>query len=302
MPCGVNVLNNPNQFAKSTAGPCRVCGSSNLTLHMAVAGETLDRCSHCGFVQVRDEPDDHTLHSIYSAAYFAHAKYRDQRALAMEHQRRLDLMARFVSEGAKVLDAGCSIGDFVYSAKTKYEMYGIDISAAAIDQAQAKNPELSDRLVAGRLENSGHANECFDAICLWDVIEHLWNPTAVVHDLLARLNPKGYLLISTPAIDAPIARMMGKYWAFMTPPEHLSFFTQKSFRLLFEDQAGATVKHFSRKGKWANMAFIGYKLGRIAPSWLPKSLLQPFNWPGVRRLNVYVPTGDVQYLAIQRLS
>lgn len=297
-----NDLNKSQQAATNKAVLCRVCGSSNLELHIFVAGEALDRCENCGFVQVRDEPDERTLHNIYSAAYFAHAKYRDQRALELEYKRRLDLMARFVPHGGKVLDAGCSIGDFIYSAKPKYHMYGIDISEAAIDQALAKNPELGDRLVAGRLENSGYAYERFDAICLWDVIEHLWNPTAVVDDLLSRLKPKGYLLISTPAIDAPIAKIMGKYWAFMTPPEHLSFFTQKSFSILFEGQSGTKIKHFSRKGKWANIAFIGYKLGRIAPSWFSKSLLQPFNWPGVRRMNVYVPTGDVQYLVVQRLS
>ena len=50
--------------------------------------------------------------------------------------------------------------------------------------------------------------------------------------LMGHLKPGGYLVLSTPSIDAPIARAMGRYWAFMTPPEHLGFFSGRSFRRL----------------------------------------------------------------------
>jgi len=82
-------------------------------------------------VQVLHEPSEETLTGIYSAAYFANSKYRDKSALELEHQRRLDLLAKFVPVGASVLDAGCSVGDFIASAKISYQMYGIDIAESA---------------------------------------------------------------------------------------------------------------------------------------------------------------------------
>jgi len=39
-----------------------------------------------------------------------------------------------------------------------------------IAQARKNNPELEERLISGRLENSVFADQQFDAICLWDVM------------------------------------------------------------------------------------------------------------------------------------
>jgi 2-polyprenyl-3-methyl-5-hydroxy-6-metoxy-1,4-benzoquinol methylase len=281
---------------------CRICHSEKLKFKFLTAGEDLDECTNCGFVQVRKEPTEDALRKIYSATYFAHAKYQDQQAVSFEHRRRLALLSSFLSKGEKVLDAGCSVGDFIACAKRNYEIYGLDISPSAISQAKNNNPELAERLFTVGLENSFFPDQRFRAICLWDVIEHLWDPAKVVKRLLSLLEPNGYLFISTPAIDAPIAKLLGRYWAFMTPPEHLSFFSSKSLHLLFEAQEKSAVLHFARKGKWANLAFIGYKIGRILPMTVPKWLLKPFNLPVLRHINIYVPTSDIQYLVVKRSS
>lgn len=280
---------------------CRICGSENLVEHLRTAGQALDRCRACTFVQVRDEPSQGTLQQIYSEAYFAHSKYRDPKALELEDDRRLSLLSRMLPLGASVLDAGCSTGAFVGSAKQRFELYGVDFSAYAVAQAREANPELGERLVAGRLEDAPFSDRRFDAICLWDVIEHLWDPVPVVKVLFERLKPGGYLFISTPAIDAPVARLSGRYWAFMTPPEHLGFFTHRSFRVLFSDIVPASVNLFMRRGKWTNLGFIGHKLKRIAPPSFPGWIFAPFKWAPFARLKVYVPTGDVQYLAVQKV-
>lgn len=285
---------------KRSTASCRICGCLSLTTYLTVGEETLDRCGGCGFVQVRREPSETMLREIYSGAYFAHSKYRDPRALALENTLRLAILDQILPASAEVLDAGCSTGDFVATAKSRYLIHGIDISEYAISQARTANPEIAERLVAGRLEDSPYADHRFDAICLWDVIEHLWDPVPVVADLMARLKPGGCLFISTPAIDTPVARLSGAYWAFMTPPEHLGFFTRRSFEVLFQRRVPGRVLRFFRRGKWANVAFIGYKIGRIAPRWLPLWLLAPLGWPLVGRLNLYVPTGDVQYLVVRK--
>jgi len=281
---------------------CRICGSSEVTPHLTIESEVLDRCAECGFVQVRHRPSEDSFEEIYSDSYFAHSKYRDPRALQLENSRRLALLRQVLTEGAEVLDAGCSTGDFVWSAKSCYRIHGIDYSRYAIERARSANPDVAERLVAGRLEDSPFAGHRFDGICLWDVIEHLWDPVSVVMDLLSRLKPGGYLFISTPAIDAPMARLAGRYWAFMTPPEHLGFFTRRSFEALFREPLPGRIERMFRRGKWANVAFIGYKIGRVAPRWFPSWLLAPCRWPRLGRLNLYVPTGDVRYLVVRNLD
>jgi 2-polyprenyl-3-methyl-5-hydroxy-6-metoxy-1,4-benzoquinol methylase len=279
---------------------CRICGDERLKRYLHIKQMRLDRCPVCGFVQVREEPDISVLNDIYSKSYFTHSKYADQQVQDLENRRRMNFMEQYVPAGASVLDAGCSTGDFIVHAKKAYNVCGVDLSEYAIEKAKEKNQEIASQLVAGRLEDSPFANVYFDAICLWDVVEHLWDPVATLSDLMSRLNDKGYLFISTPAIDALTASVLGKYWAFMTPPEHLSFFSKHSLDYLAKQLQSKIIRHV-RLGKWANVAFIAYKLTRIMPDWFPGWLLSPLRLPFISGYKIYVPTGDIQYVVVQRL-
>ena len=279
---------------------CRVCGSARVAPALEARGWKLERCGECGFVQVADHPTEADFAAVYGDAYFGHSKYRDLDALERENVRRLELLRRFVPRGAAVLDAGCATGDFVVAAKGEYEMYGSDLSAFAIEQARAKSPELAGRLWAGKLEDFGGRVPPLDAICLWDVIEHVWDPVDVVRRLMGHLKPGGYLLLSTPSIDAPVARAMGPYWAFMTPPEHLGFFSGRSFRRFFESAVPARIVHRKRLGKWANVAFIAYKLRRVAPRLMPEAVVSWLGRSALGKLALYVPTQDIQYLVVRK--
>lgn len=282
------------------AHACRVCGGAELAPALHARGWELERCAACGFVQVRDHPSEADFAAVYGDAYFGHSKYRDLDALNRESERRLALLRRFVPRGGRVLDAGCATGDFVAAASGEYEMWGSDLSAFAIEQARAKNPGIAERLWAGKLEDFGARVPPLDAVCLWDVIEHLWDPVEVVRTLMAHLKPGGHLVLSTPSIDAPIARAMGKYWAFMTPPEHLGFFSGRSFRRFFGTAVPGTIVHRSRMGKWANVAFIAYKLRRVAPKLVPEAVVAWLGRSALGKLALYVPTQDIQYLVVRK--
>lgn len=286
-----------------TTDTCFICGSP-VKVHFQARGETLVKCDTCTFVHVKDKPSDEKLDAIYGEAYFSHSKYRDLDTLKAEEMKRLELLKKHVapSPQTRVLDAGCANGDFIAVAKGAYSMYGNDYSAHAIDNARRLNPELADHLTAGPIEQQSYGENYFDAIVLWDVIEHLWSPKEVAEQLLRYLKPGGYLLISTPNIGAPFARLTGKYWPFMTPPEHLSFFTRKSFKYMFEEELHATVKEWGTRGKRANVGFVFYKIKRIFPRLVPSALIRLFGRRPFNKWSVYVPTGDIQYLAVQKRS
>jgi 2-polyprenyl-3-methyl-5-hydroxy-6-metoxy-1,4-benzoquinol methylase len=182
---------------------CRVCKSGQISPAFAANGCTLLRCGDCGFVQVAQQPAAHTLAAIYQEAYFSHNKYRDEQTLLAENRRRLALVGRHLPLGARLLEAGCGAGDFLHAAKPLYDVYGFDLSEAGVSRARARNPELAERIWAGTLEDQALPGESFDGICLWDVIEHVWDPLAVMRQLVDYLKPGGKLLLSTPNIGAP---------------------------------------------------------------------------------------------------
>lgn len=280
---------------------CRICGSVSLRPHFEVRGQRLERCTSCGFVQVDRQPTTAELDAIYAEAYFTGAKYRgDPVALERESARRIALLKRWVQDGATILDAGCSTGDFIGAAKDTYRVYGVDYSAFAVETARKRFPEIAERLQPGKIEDAPWSDVTFDAICLWDVIEHIWDPLAVLSALLSRLNPGGAILFSTPAIDSLFARAMGRYWPFMTPPEHLSFFSSKAVASAARRLGPVALAQETRRGKWANIAFIAHKIARIAPRWFPVSILWPLRrWP-FNRLSIYVPTSDIMYVVLRK--
>jgi SAM-dependent methyltransferase len=276
---------------------CRLCSATDLRPHLTVRNWALDRCKFCDFVQVREQPSPEELLELYGDGFFRRGKYDEDLAQRREGQRRLAWLGRAgVAAGGRVLDAGCATGDFLALAGERYEMWGLDVSAYATEVARAKNPEMAARIFTGFVEEQHFEPASFDAIVMWDVIEHIWDPKAVLHRLLALLRPGGALLLSTPDIGAPTARLLGRRWAFMTPPEHLGFFNRRSLRFLLERELNLRIDRASSSGKWANVGFIAHKLQRVFPDVIPPGVTQRVQKSALAAHSVYVPTADVRYV------
>jgi 2-polyprenyl-3-methyl-5-hydroxy-6-metoxy-1,4-benzoquinol methylase len=251
-------------------------------------------------VQVREQPTVEELRALYGDGYFRRGKYDEDLAQRRETERRLELLRRAgVPQGARVLDAGCATGDFVAAGSSRYEMWGLDVSAHATALARAQSPGCAHRIFTGFVEDQQFEAGYFDAIVLWDVIEHLWDPRRVLTRLVEHLRPGGALFVSTPDIGAPIARVMRARWAFMTPPEHLGFFKRETLRFLLDEVLGMEMISSEAHGKWANLGFLAYKLRRVFPG-LPAVLVERVQKSALATTALYVPTADVRYVAARK--
>jgi 2-polyprenyl-3-methyl-5-hydroxy-6-metoxy-1,4-benzoquinol methylase len=265
-----------------------------------VRGNTLDRCTACRFVQVREQPTSEELRAIYADGYFGRGKYEDQVAQRRENDRRLALLERAgVPAGGRVLEVGCATGEFLALAGQRYDMWGLDVSPAATELAREKNPRFAAQIFTGFIEEQAFPAAHFDAIVLWDVIEHIWDPREVCHQLMKLLRPGGSFLLSTPDIGAATARLMQKRWAFMTPPEHLGFFSTPSLNYLLEQDLGLRTTSSESSGKWANIGFLAYKLRRVFPV-LPEAFVAGVRKSPLGNATMYVPTADVRYVAARK--
>lgn len=280
---------------------CRLCESQRLVTRNAIRDVCVQRCESCGFVQVRDRPTPEELAAFYAPPYFNHGKYTDTFALGKENDRRRTLLRRGgVAPGARVLDAGCATGDFMAHVGDAYDLWGLDISEFAVEQARRKNPKFAAQIRAGLLEDQDYEEGFFDAVVMWDVLEHLWDPVATCAKLVSFLKPGGRLFLSTPNIGSLPGRLLGRYWAFMTVPEHLGFFSRRTMSLLLQERLGLEMRSWQSRGKWANVGFLFYKVKRIVPWAVPRAVIDFWRLPGLRRLALYVPTGDIQYVAARK--
>ena len=282
---------------------CRLCNSKDISLKYEFDSCKVGFCKDCGFIQVLVKPTNEELFKIYDSEYFKRGKYVQDKAIDLENKRRIDwLFKNGIKKGARVLDVGCATGDFIKVSEDKFDIWGLDISEFAVNQARLNNPHVSDKIRAGKIEDQDFPDNFFDAICLWDVIEHLWDPKETVTKLARMLKPGGILAISTPNIGALTARIMGKHWHFMTVPEHLSFFSKSTINSLFKT-TGLTCVNWMTKGKWVNVNFLLHKFNKTFPNLIPGRLLK---WLQQKRkisnIILYIPTGDIQYIIVSYLK
>lgn len=275
---------------------CNICMSDKCKHFLNAKGFNFFKCQNCNYVFINPLPTDEEISLIYRLEYFDKGKYIDDFATKMEYKRRIGLIQNIAFETKpSILDFGCASGDFVNFTKSNYDITGIDFSDDAILLAKTKYPDLKSQfLYFNELQN---LDRTFDIIVLWDVLEHVKSPLETLEYLKKFLKTGGAIIISTPNIGAIVPKIFKNKWAFMTPPEHLSFFDKKSIYNLSQILKGKII-FWDTKGKWVNIAFLFYKIKRIFPSVVPDILLS-FLKKYLNKFSLYVPTGDIQYAIIR---
>jgi SAM-dependent methyltransferase len=184
------------------------------------------------------------LKKFYQEDYFKGREYVDYIADKAAQQRtlldHLRVVQHYVPPGGRILEIGCAYGFFLELVRQDYPAsVGLDVSSAGV--AHARRLGLDAR--EGDLD-SLRLDGDFDAVCLWDTIEHLPNPGAVIQRSARLLVPGGHLFLSTGDFGALLPRLQGLNWRQIHPPTHLFYFTRRSFRELCS-RVGLEVLGFS---------------------------------------------------------
>lgn len=147
---------------------------------------------------------------------------------------RLEKSARQVREmrertgvgAGRVLDIGSGYGFFrVALAEAGYEHDGLEVSEFA---RQAASDTYGLTTYDGTLEEYWAGWESrYDAVTLFDLIEHLVDPERFLEQVAFILRPGGLLGVKTPNIDCPEAFVFGPHYHSLKR-EHLSFFSAHS--------------------------------------------------------------------------
>ncbi len=97
----------------------------------------------------------------------------------------------------KVLDLGCAFGFATLRlARRGYETIGVDSSVRYITWARRRHPHGTYILASA--EQLPFTDASFDAVLLLDVLEHVVDQHAVIHEVQRVLKPGGTLMLSVP--------------------------------------------------------------------------------------------------------
>jgi 2-polyprenyl-3-methyl-5-hydroxy-6-metoxy-1,4-benzoquinol methylase len=101
----------------------------------------------------------------------------------------------------RVLDVGCGSGVLAgqLEAETAWTVDGTDLNLAALERCR---PRRGRTLYYDVTELRPELRERYDAVVLFDILEHLPDPRALAAAALAHLRPGGLLLVNVPALPS----------------------------------------------------------------------------------------------------
>jgi SAM-dependent methyltransferase len=140
-------------------------------------------------------------------------------------------MGRFHMPG-HLLDVGAGTGAFLqYARQRGWDVHGLDVQE---EFARGISERTGISMYAGELGDPEIQAQRFDAVTMWDVIEHVPSPRATLAAAAAVVRPGGMLALSTINASSFNARLFGGKWVFWNRPgrvpEHLQAFTPVTLR------------------------------------------------------------------------
>lgn len=184
------------------------------------------------------------------------------------------LLNSLKTEFKTVLDIGTGTGDFLLACKKNgWSITGIEPNQNARNLAQEKFRQISDnnssQLFYESLKSLQESNVenlvKFDVITMWHVLEHVPDVENYIKQLRSLLKPNGTLIVAVPNFKSYDAFYYGKFWAAFDVPRHLSHFSKKSIKLLFENEKMEVTKIFPMKmdSFYVSLLSEKYKTGKM---------------------------------------
>jgi len=117
--------------------------------------------------------------------------------------------------------------------RTKWKVFGLETTPSP--SAAGKGSSARHIVFKARLDEPlglSKITECFDLIYLRHGIERFDDPRVSLRSLAILLNPRGFLILSTPNLDSERLKLIGPAWAHWNPEEHRFIYSRKSLRVI----------------------------------------------------------------------
>ncbi len=256
---------------------CPLCGDKNSTPLWSKEGASYVECMNCSLVYENPRLTGEELKSFYSSeTYFVNPQadspsgYSDyfSQCTGTLLREYLEIVRREVRDRTPVrfLDVGCGPGGLVELAIAEgWNASGVELSSWAVEIAKKKGLPI----IEGTLESARFPDDSFDAITLFDVLEHLPDPHPPIREIHRILKPGGVVIVETPNIGGFFARnFYGAQSDLVKPRAHICLYTPATARRLFTEagfpKITITTFPYCRRytlGYFKNLAFTLLHIG-----------------------------------------
>lgn len=218
---------------------CFLCGDARSRRLFAIGPYGYHACAQCGLVRLAPRPRPADLDRLYATEWAYSADLIPETGGAEvnpSYPYRLARLDRF-APGRRFYEIGCGDGSFLaYLRARGWAVAGGEASVSGIAAAAARWGLAADRLSFEGLSLPGVS----DAIGLYHVLEHLYQPRAALAAIAGALQSGGILHVQVPnrrSFDARLGRdrwpgLLCPQHAYLYEPRHLERLLSDSFRVV----------------------------------------------------------------------
>jgi 2-polyprenyl-6-hydroxyphenyl methylase/3-demethylubiquinone-9 3-methyltransferase len=188
--------------------PCKICASADVSTLYRMHHDyeenpfSLLECRACGFRFIDyldaagagergDASIDDTAEEVAAGLESSAGRIAANAAL---------LRARLPGGDRAILDVGSGGGGFLLAVRQDYaRVMGVELDPRFRAYSRSRGLEIADRPLEDPYWDARRSS--YDAVTMWDVIEHVNDPLAVSRRVNALLKPGGVFLIDTPTRD-----------------------------------------------------------------------------------------------------
>lgn len=236
---------------------CLLCGGKRWA-HLVEAADAMEggsglwfavvQCQQCGLCFTNPRPTPAAMEQFYPPTYQPHRTSRTRRR---KHRAArwsslfplasfLPSLQRSKSERkalpwhgqGRLLDFGCGGGSYLERMHRQgWRVTGLDASSSAVQRIRS---ELGLEALVGSLPHPKLRPNSFDVITMWQSLEHVHDPLAVLRQARRLLVAGGKLLVAVPNIDSLPFRWFGHAWYGLDLPRHLTHFSPATLVLMLQ--------------------------------------------------------------------
>ena len=226
---------------------CEICGNQAYTpvvtnTDFFLGGDKafqIVECTECTVLYQRPRPTAATIGQHYPPEYqpFTPSLRTENWLRRLDRSyglaKRCKLITRYIPQG-QLLDIGCATGDFLSEMQRhrNWQVAGVEPNHLA---AQYANENTSGKVVEGTANDVPFESGAFDAVTMWDVIEHVYDPPSVIREISRLLRPGGLLVMNYPNLESLDRQVFGPYWCGYDLPRHLYLFPCNLLRTMMEE-------------------------------------------------------------------
>lgn len=250
-----------------SSSKCICCGATSDPQKLyRVNSSDIYRCESCGLGSA--DVKDFDANDYYDADYFSgeyddgYSDYKGSQAvLDIQFNHELEDLETLIGPQQSLLELGCAYGYFLRQAQSRFsQVHGLEICQDAVDDCRERG---MTNVHQGEISATSLAQfPDVDVIAMLDVIEHLPHPDEAVKAIAKQLKPGGHLLLTTGDFSSKFAKLSGKKWRLMTPPQHLWFFTPVALEKLIAP-LGCELVRVDYPSKKVSFGLIIFQLCRF---------------------------------------